>query len=108
MAVLEGIPRRAGWVLAGTLGLTLLALAVLVDPHTGEIRLEVDPSADRLLPEDDADRRFYDRVRHLFGSDDQLVVALVAAAVRCHPPRWLATTTARTKPLSKHTSKQIQ
>jgi predicted RND superfamily exporter protein/CRP-like cAMP-binding protein len=78
MAVLEGIPERAGWVLAATLGLTLLALAVLVDPRTGEIRLEVDPAADRLLPEDDADRRFYDRVRHLFGSDDQLVVALVA------------------------------
>jgi len=78
MAGLELIPRRAGWVLAGTLGLALLALSVLVDPQSGRIRLEVDPAADRLLPEDDEDRRFYDRVRHLFGSDDQLVVALVA------------------------------
>jgi hydrophobe/amphiphile efflux-3 (HAE3) family protein len=77
MTGLEGIAGRAGWVLAATLGLTLFALAVLVDPHTGRIRLEVDPAADRLLPEDDENRRFYDRVRHLFGSDDQLVVALV-------------------------------
>ena len=77
MAGLELISRRAGWVLAGALGLTLLALAVLVDPHTGGLRLEVDPADDRLLPEDDEDRRFYDRVRRLFGSDDQLVVALV-------------------------------
>jgi len=77
MRALELIPRRAGWVLAGTLVLTLLALAVLVDPYTGAIRLEVDPAHDRLLSEDDEDRRFYDRVRDLFGSDDQLVVALV-------------------------------
>jgi len=77
MAGLELIPRRAGWVMAGALGLTLLALAVLVDLQSGELRLEVDPAADRLLPEDDEDRRFYDRVRRLFGSDDQLVVALV-------------------------------
>jgi len=78
MAGLELIPRRAGWVLAASLGLLLLALAVLVDPHTGELRLEVDPADDRLLAEGDEDRRFYDHVRSLFGSDDQLVVALVA------------------------------
>ena len=77
MAGADLIPRRAGWVLAGTLALTLLALAVLVDPYSGAIRLEVDPADDRLLSEDDEDRRFYDRVRDLFGSDDQLVVALV-------------------------------
>lgn len=77
MALLEGIARRAGWVLVGALGLTLLAVAALVDLRTGGFRLEVDPAADRLLPEDDADRRFYDRVRYQFGSDDQLVVALV-------------------------------
>jgi len=55
-----------------------LALAALVDFREGTLRLEIDPSSDRLLPEDGDARRVYDRVRALFGEDETLVVALAS------------------------------
>ena len=54
---------------------TLLAGSQIVDPVTRELKLRIDPSTNRLLPEND-DTRYYDRVRKLFGSDETVLVVL--------------------------------
>lgn len=70
------VPRHAGLLLAVALALAAFAATQVVDPRTGRSRLRVDASADRLLPEGDASREFYDHVRRLFGTDETLLVAL--------------------------------
>ncbi|MBW2273527.1 MAG: MMPL family transporter [Deltaproteobacteria bacterium] len=75
--ILSLVTRRAGWMLALVAAATVLALLQLVDPLTGEMRLELDPSIDRMLPEGDEERVYYDYIRRLFGSDETIVVALV-------------------------------
>ena len=55
---------------------TLVALQGLVDLRTGRPRVEVDPAIDRLLPEGDDERRFYDHARELFGSDQFVLLVL--------------------------------
>ena len=42
------------------------------------MRLQIDSSIDSMLPEGDGDRAFYDRARLLFGSDETILVALIA------------------------------
>ncbi len=66
------------WVIAAVAGLTLLAASRIVDFRSGEIQIFVDPSVDSMLPRDDDDRRFYDRARRIFGSDETVMVGLVA------------------------------
>ncbi len=73
--VLQTIVGFPGLVLTGLLLITAIALSQLVD-HDGGIRLSVDPSVGRLLPADDPEREFYDRIRHIFGSEESVVVAL--------------------------------
>lgn len=63
-------------VLLATLALTVLLFHGLVDLRTGQLRLEVDPSVHRLLPEGDEERRFYDHARELFGSDQFVLLAV--------------------------------
>ena len=63
-------------VLALLLLATLAALHGIVDLRTGHVRLEVDPGIDRLLPEGDEERRFYERARALFGNDQTLLLVL--------------------------------
>ncbi len=70
------IPQNAWLVLAAALGLTVLAANQLVDFRTGDTLLHIDASADRLLPEGDASREFYDHIRRMFGSDETLLVGL--------------------------------
>jgi predicted RND superfamily exporter protein len=60
---------------------TLLALQGIVDLRSGQLRLTVDPGIDRLLPSGDEQRRFYDRARELFGSDQTLLLVLEAEDV---------------------------
>jgi len=48
----------------------------LVDPVSRSLRLQVDASADRLLPEDAPARAFYDRTLRRFGSDKALVLVI--------------------------------
>ncbi len=62
--------------LLAALALLVAAVHSIVDLRTGERRLDVDPSANRLLPEGDPARQHYDYVRRLFGSDETVVVAL--------------------------------
>ena len=60
------------------LGATLLAAAQVVDPRTGNLRLEFDPSIDALLPEGDEEVEFYREMREKFGGDETMIVALSA------------------------------
>lgn len=66
-------PKR---VLAAVMAATLLALAGIIDPWTGAVHLRVDPALNKMLPSDDAGRRFYQSLVRRFGSDDSLIVAL--------------------------------
>jgi hydrophobe/amphiphile efflux-3 (HAE3) family protein len=69
--------RRAGWLLALVAAITIAGAAQIVDPASGRIRLAVDPSIDAMLPEDDADREYYEHIRLLFGNDETVLVALI-------------------------------
>jgi predicted RND superfamily exporter protein len=75
--ILRLATRRAGWVLVVVAAVTALAMVQIVDPLSGKMRLELDPSIDRMLPEGDEERVYYDYIRRLFGSDETIVVALV-------------------------------
>jgi len=58
--------------------LTILAVTQIVDPLSGEVHLEIDPSVNRLLSDDNDAKRFYDRARTIFGSDETLVITLTS------------------------------
>lgn len=70
------VAERAGLVLVLVAAITLVALDGIIDLRTGTPRLQVDPSLERLLPEGDAERAFFDRARQLFGADEFVVVLL--------------------------------
>lgn len=65
-----------GWVLAVTVVLSLLASMALVDWPNLRLRLQVDPSIERLLPPTDNDRAVMDRVREQFGETDPVLLAV--------------------------------
>jgi hydrophobe/amphiphile efflux-3 (HAE3) family protein len=71
------VTRHAVLTLTVVAGLTLLALACLVDVRTGEIRLGLDPSLDRFMPEGNPEREFYDEMVRRFGNDENLTVAVL-------------------------------
>ena len=75
------VSRSTGLVLLFTAALTILAVTRLVDLHTGHFRLEIDPSANRLLSEHNPAKQFYDQARRTFGSDEILVITLTSADV---------------------------
>lgn len=56
--------------------LTVVALHGIVDLRTGEIRIGVDPGLDRLLPEGDDERLFYEKARKLFGNDEFILLVV--------------------------------
>ena len=72
------------WVLAAIASLTVLLAAPLVDLEHRRLRLDVDMSTNRLLPENQPGRTFYDYVRKAFGSDETMVVALSADDIFTH------------------------
>jgi predicted RND superfamily exporter protein len=78
------IARHPGRVLLGVFLASLAALAGIVDPGTGRVRLKVDPALNEMLPDDDAERRFYETLLERFGSDDNLVVTLHGEALFSH------------------------
>jgi predicted RND superfamily exporter protein len=65
-------------VLATALVVTLMALLQLVDLKTGNLRIEIDPSVDRLLSQTDEQVRYHTRVSRLFGSDENFVIVIAA------------------------------
>lgn len=58
------------------LALTVVAAHGIIDLRTGALRLQIDPGLDRLLPEGDDERRFYDHARKTFGSDEFLLLVV--------------------------------
>lgn len=65
-------------VLTAVAALSVLAVLQILDIRGGGHRIEVDPTVDRLLPEDDAQIRFYHRIRRSFGNDEAFLVAVTA------------------------------
>jgi uncharacterized protein len=78
------ISHRPWLVLCAIFSLTILAAAPLVDFEHRRLRLEIDMSTNRLLPENQPGRKFYDYVRKAFGSDETMVVALSADDIFTH------------------------
>lgn len=67
---------RPWTVLIVSLLLSVLAVAMLFDPHTHRLRLQIDPSIERLLPPNNSERALYDQVRQQFGDGDAVIVAV--------------------------------
>ena len=72
------VSRHTGLTLTATLALTVLALTAIVDPLSGEMRLDIDPSANRLFSENMSAKQFYDKTRQQFGSDETLIITVVS------------------------------
>jgi len=70
------VVRHARAVLAATALLGLAAAACLVRLDPPGVRVEVDPSAEPLLPADDPARPLYDAAVRDFGDDEVYVIAL--------------------------------
>jgi predicted RND superfamily exporter protein len=75
------VSRYTGLTLAAILVLTALALTAIIDPFTGQMRLDIDPSANRLFSENMAAKQFYDKTRQLFGSDETLIITVASDAI---------------------------
>ena len=75
------VSRSTGLILLFSTVLILLAVTRLVDLHTGHFLLEIDPSANRLLSDNNHAEQFYIQARRTFGSDEILVIALTSADV---------------------------
>jgi len=69
--------RHPIWILIITLLVSGFFISRIVDPTTGERNLRIDPSFDALLPDDAAERVYYDWVKDEFGDDQSLIIALV-------------------------------
>jgi hydrophobe/amphiphile efflux-3 (HAE3) family protein len=72
------IAERPWLVLGALLAVTLFLAKPLVDVEQRKLKLHIDMSTNRLLPEDDEGRKFYDFVRKAFGSDETMVIAVSA------------------------------
>ena len=69
--------RRPWTVVIAVLALTLCFASFIADPISGRVRLRIDPSFDAILPDDDANRVFYEWVKDEFGDDQSLIIAMV-------------------------------
>jgi len=74
--ILGPLVRHPVWVLAFAAALCAGAALQLYDFAAGRWRIGFDPSANRLLPPDDPDIRFYEQARQTFGNDESLLVVL--------------------------------
>ncbi|UCC55707.1 MAG: MMPL family transporter [Gammaproteobacteria bacterium] len=72
------VSRSTGLILLLVALLFALAITEIIDFGTGKLRLEIDPSANRLLSENSPAKQFYDRARNIFGSDETLVITLTS------------------------------
>jgi len=70
--------RHARWLLLAVAVITVIAVLQLVDVHSGTIKLQIDPSVERLLAQDDEAYRFYQSARRVFGSDETILLLLQA------------------------------
>ena len=72
------VSRHTAFTLLLTLALSALALTAIVDPLTGQMRLIIDPSANRLFSENQSAKQYYDKTRQLFGSDETLIITVAS------------------------------
>jgi predicted RND superfamily exporter protein len=70
------VSRSTTLVLGLAVALILLAVSAVIDPFTGQWKIDIDPSTDRILPEHSPAKQFYDRTQRIFGSDETLVIML--------------------------------
>jgi predicted RND superfamily exporter protein len=70
------VAASASWLLILTAALTLVALAQLIDPWNGSLRLSIDPSLDTISTQSQADRDYADLVRLRFGNREPVMVVL--------------------------------
>jgi len=70
------VTRHARLILVMIVILTGLAIPQLVNIRTGEIRLRIDPSLERLLAPNDEAYRYYQQARRIFGSDETILLLL--------------------------------
>ena len=68
--------RRPWSVVLVVLGITAFFVVQIVDPRTGALRLDIDPSVAGLLPADTPDRRSLDHLDETFGEREPVIVAL--------------------------------
>ena len=79
----QRVTGHAALVVALAVALTLLSMTRLIAPAAiaeqrwaEAVRLRIDPSMSSVLPTDDPDRDFYERVRKVFGNDETLLLAV--------------------------------
>jgi predicted RND superfamily exporter protein len=72
------VSRHTAFTLLLTLALSVLSLTAIIDPVTGQMRLNIDPSADRLFSENQSAKQFYDKTRQMFGSDETLIITVAS------------------------------
>jgi predicted RND superfamily exporter protein len=72
------LARSPGVALAVFLALTAVFATRLWDFGAGQPRLRVETAVDRILPDHDEERRFYEDFRDRFGSDEVVLLVLVA------------------------------
>ncbi len=68
--------RRTDLILGVVMLLTAIAITQIVDIGERKLRLQIDPSVNRLLPSHDPGLLFYEQSLKRFGSDDTIVIAL--------------------------------
>ena len=57
-ALASFVTKRGGWILVACLILTVIAVSRIVDFGTGEVKLRLDPSMNRLIPEADQEKHY--------------------------------------------------
>ena len=68
--------RRADLMLMVILGISVAAAFLLYNPKEKSLRLEIDPSVERLLAEDSQEHAYYQEQLKRFGSDEILLLAI--------------------------------
>lgn len=70
------LTKKAAWVVAATAVLALVAIYLLFPAPSFNAALHIDPSVERLLGSNDPDNKRYQAVRHLFGSDETIILTV--------------------------------
>ncbi|MGH8519648.1 MAG: efflux RND transporter permease subunit, partial [Panacagrimonas sp.] len=74
--LIELAARRPTIMLFLVLGLSIYSFLRLIELPSFVSRLKIDPSTETLLPQDDADRQVFERVRDTFGDADAVLMSV--------------------------------
>ena len=75
-AIPSMVTRHARLLVVVIVVITGLSITQLVDIKTGELKLRIDPSVERLLAPDDEAYLYYQSARRIFGSDETILLLL--------------------------------